>query len=79
MLLSRRICTVGDLAALTEYDITMLPVRTPKVANTRRILEEYARRHDLLEKEKNEENQDVETGENPEPASEEGVYNILMS
>ena len=28
---SKRICTVGDLSSLSEYDINNLPVRVPKV------------------------------------------------
>ena len=51
--MSRRVSRVGDLAALTEYDVSTLPLRLPKISHTRRILEEFARRNKLLEVKEN--------------------------
>ena len=48
--MSRRVSRVGDLAALTEFDVSTLPLRTPKISHTRRILEEFARRNNLFER-----------------------------
>ena len=44
---SRGVTTVGCLAALTEHEVTNLPLRPPKVAHTRSVLEEFARRNNL--------------------------------
>lgn len=35
------ITMVGQLCKLTEADVNTLPIKTPKVANTRRVLKEY--------------------------------------
>ena len=47
VLLGRGVTTVGDLAALTVNDINSLPLRVPKFLNTRRCLEQFARRNNL--------------------------------
>ena len=39
--------TIGDLCALSEYDIHLLPMRSPKVETARKVLEEY---HSKLKK-----------------------------
>ena len=39
---AKNIHTVGQLAAMTEYDINILPIRPPKVSTTKSALASFA-------------------------------------
>lgn len=44
MVRARNIHTVGDLSSLTEREIDSLPIRSPKVATVRRVLQTFESR-----------------------------------
>ena len=39
---AKNIRTVGDLSSLSEYDISQLPIKSPKVATVKQVLETFA-------------------------------------
>ena len=47
LLRSKNIRTMGDLCALSEYDVNNLPIRMPKVVRVRQVLEAYSAQHQL--------------------------------
>ena len=41
---SKGVETVGELCALTEYDVQQLPIRAPKLQTLKSALEKYVQR-----------------------------------
>ena len=41
LLHSKSIRTIGDLCSLSEYDVHLLPIRSPKVANLKKVMAKY--------------------------------------
>ena len=51
---SKNIRTVGDLSKLTEYEINHLPIRSPKVATVLQVLDNFAAKLKIEDKDQKE-------------------------